>query len=393
MERKSTDIFIVGAGAGGASLGYLLKKAGRDVLLLEMLDYQKKNKLCAGILEYRSETAFSAIFGKTVDEAGLATMNLDEFVVRYDGYEMRRAMSGRNEQSGKSKDDDNSGHGSMGKLAELFKKGGKFAAKAILKQAIGYEPGHFAFRALPRKSLDDYVVRQYLSLGGDLLDKTTIQSIDEDNKIAVCINLATKEKFEIKYNVIVGADGAASTVRRLLTGKRQVCSLALEAAVPMISQSTIIYYAPELHGYFWYIPRGVDATVGCVYHKLGDNNSAKCRELFSSCCADMGIKGTGKLRGALISQGDDVLLQPGCNGAYLIGEAAGLTDYFTGGGIHYALWSAKCLADALVEGKSYEKLMEPYVKAVKKNRTNANLFFKAGTTVVLQLGSRRQLDA
>lgn len=106
-----------------------------------------------------------------------------------------------------------------------------------------------------------------------------------------------------------------------------------------------------------------------------------------------GLKKLEKLRGALISQGDDVLLQPGCNGAYLIGEAAGLTDYFTGGGIHYALWSAKCLADALVEGKSYEKLMEPYVKAVKKNRINANLFFKAGTTVVLQLGSRRQFGA
>ena len=86
----------------------------------------------------------------------------------------------------------------------------------------------------------------------------------------------------MKYNVIVGIDGAASTVRRLLTGKRQACSLALEDVVPMISQSTIIYYAPELHGYFWYIPRGVDATVGCVYHKLGDNNSAKCQELFSS---------------------------------------------------------------------------------------------------------------
>ena len=182
MERKSTDILIVGAGVGGASLAYLLKRTGRDVLLLEMLDCQKKNKLCAGILEYRAETAFSAIFGKTVDEAGLVTMSLDEFVVRYGGYEMRRAMSGRNAQPGKSKDNERFGHGSMYKVVDLFKQGGKLAAKAVLKQAIGYEPGHFAFRALPRKFLDDYVIGQYLNLGGDLLDKTSIQSIDEKEK-------------------------------------------------------------------------------------------------------------------------------------------------------------------------------------------------------------------
>ena len=52
---QETDILVVGAGAAGASLGYLLKQAGKDVLLLEMLDAKKKNKLCAGIIEHRAD--------------------------------------------------------------------------------------------------------------------------------------------------------------------------------------------------------------------------------------------------------------------------------------------------------------------------------------------------
>ena len=66
---QETDILVVGAGAAGASLGYLLKQAGKDVLLLEMLDAKKKNKLCAGIIEHRADKAFTDIFGNTLDEA------------------------------------------------------------------------------------------------------------------------------------------------------------------------------------------------------------------------------------------------------------------------------------------------------------------------------------
>lgn len=388
---KTTDILIVGAGAAGSTLGFLLKQAGRDVLSLEMLDAKKKNKLCAGILECRAEKAFSAIFEKTVDEAGLSTMPIREIITRCGEYELHRTMPGKNEQSSAAAIPPLTAKEGIGiQIRNYLKKGGKLAAKTAIKHAIGYEPGSFTFRALTRKNLDDYILSRYLEAGGKLLDRTTVCAIDTENHIATCMNLATRETFDVQYQTLVGADGASSTLRHLLTGRRQNTSFVLEAAVPLITEESIIYYTPEDHGYFWYFPRGADATAGCLYHKLGDKDGAICRERFFACCADMGLDMKGQLRGAMVPKGNDVLLRPGKD-AFLIGDAAGLIDNFTGGGIHYALLSAKALADALIEdgGESFETLMKPHVSAVKKNFSNAGLYAMAGRTFISQLGQKR----
>ncbi|WP_026767233.1 FAD-dependent oxidoreductase [Selenomonas ruminantium] len=388
---QETDILVVGAGAAGASLGYLLKQAGKDVLLLEMLDAKKKNKLCAGIIEHRAEQAFMDIFGKTLDEAGLATMPMEKMLVRHDAYEMSHTMPKNNQSAqGKTQDlarADEKTQGFAANLRNYLKKGGKIAAKMAVKKAAGYEPGVVSYKALPRKRFDDYVLNSYLEAGGRLLDHTTVRSIDKERQVARCVNLVTKKTFEIKYNTLVGADGATSIVRRLLTGKRQSTTLALEAPVPLTLRETVIYLRPVDHGYFWYIPRGKDATVGCVYHKLGCRDS-EIRKHFAACCADMGIKMENKIRGALIPDGSDVLLQP-AEHCFLIGEAAGLSDNFTGGGIHYALLSAKALADALQGKKTYDEAMKPQLDAVHKNCSNANIYFAAGGKVVEFLGKKK----
>ena len=388
---QETDILVVGAGAAGASLGYLLKQAGKDVLLLEMLDAKKKNKLCAGIIEHRAEQAFMDIFGKTLDEAGLATMPMEKMLVRHDAYEMSHTMPKNNQSAqGKTQDlarADEKTQGFAANLRNYLKKGGKIAAKMAVKKAAGYEPGVVSYKALPRKRFDDYVLNSYLEAGGRLLDRTTVRSIDKERQVARCVNLVTKKTFEIKYNTLVGADGATSIVRRLLTGKRQSTTLALEAPVPFTLRETVIYLRPADHGYFWYIPRGNDATVGCVYHKLGCRDS-EIRKHFAACCADMGIKIESKIRGALIPDGSDVLLQP-AEHCFLIGEAAGLSDNFTGGGIHYALLSAKALADALQGKKTYDEAMKPQLDAVHKNCSNANIYFAAGGKVVEFLGQKK----
>ena len=388
---QETDILVVGAGAAGASLGYLLKQAGKDVLLLEMLDAKKKNKLCAGIIEHRAEQAFMDIFGKTLDEAGLATMPMEKMLVRHDAYEMSHTMPKNNQSAqGKTQDlarADEKTQGFAANLRNYLKKGGKIAAKMAVKKAAGYEPGVVSYKALPRKRFDDYVLNSYLEAGGRLLDHTTVRSIDKERQVARCVNLVTKKTFEIKYNTLVGADGATSIVRRLLTGKRQSTTLALEAPVPLTLRETVIYLRPVDHGYFWYIPRGKDATVGCVYHKLGCRDS-EIRKHFAACCADMGIKMENKIRGALIPDGSDVLLQP-AEHCFLIGEAAGLSDNFTGGGIHYALLSAKALADALQGKTSYDEAMKPQLDAVHKNCSNANIYFAASGKVVEFLGQKK----
>ena len=92
--KHKTEFLIVGAGAAGCSLGYLLKKAGAEVLVLERQDEATRVKLCAGILENRAEQAFASVFGMSVDEAGLAPMNLEYFNLRCGTHELPRPRKG-----------------------------------------------------------------------------------------------------------------------------------------------------------------------------------------------------------------------------------------------------------------------------------------------------------
>ena len=54
---------IVGAGLAGAALGFLLREAGDDVLLLELLDAKEKDELCGGMTNATGVEEFEKIFG------------------------------------------------------------------------------------------------------------------------------------------------------------------------------------------------------------------------------------------------------------------------------------------------------------------------------------------
>ena len=77
LQIWETEYLVVGAGAAGCAFGFLMERAGADVLLLEMKNSQQRVKLCAGILEKRTEAAFYDIFEQTVDEAGLDPMRIE----------------------------------------------------------------------------------------------------------------------------------------------------------------------------------------------------------------------------------------------------------------------------------------------------------------------------
>ena len=266
--KHKTEFLIVGAGAAGCSLGYLLKKAGAEVLVLERQDEATRAKLCAGILEARAEQAFTSVFGMSVDEAGLAPMNLEYFNLRCGTHELPRATKERS-ASGRESVAESKPNGLGSSPDGYFKKSGKLLAKIILNQAVGYDLNkNGTFLTLPRKRLDDFIRDRYLSLGGKLLDCTVIRSVNEVAGVAQCIDLRTKDLFEVQFGNLIGADGACSAVRRLVSGTGPEASLALETAVPLAGQGMIMQLIPGALGYNWYIPRGNDATVGCYYMDL-----------------------------------------------------------------------------------------------------------------------------
>ena len=92
--------------------------------------------------------------------------------------------------------------------------------------------------------------------------------------------------------------------------------------------------------------------------------------------------------GAFIPEGDDILLHAGKR-AYFIGDAAGLNDAFSGGGIHYALLSAQALAAAFAGKASYEEAMKPHVEFVQKNSKKSKQYYAAAYSVISGFGNKR----
>ena len=408
-QIRETEYLVVGAGAAGCTFGFLMKRAGADVLLLEMQNAEKRFKLCGGILENRAEAAFRDIFGITAEEAGLAPMRIENVCVRNGNYEFKRAMPGRgpvpHEADGPVLRHDKS----LGEaLRGYLRSGGKALAKKVILEALGFDVGKgLCFRALPRKRFDDYIRDRYLEEGGQILYHAKVLSVDEKEGLAECINLVTKETFTVRFRYIIGADGAVSSVRRLLTGRKPRVYLALEAAVPLFHRDTIGSLLKGTQGYCWYIPRGKDATVGCGYHNLCDKVYETCQKRLAAFCADAGVPVPTRFYGSFIPEGDDILLSAGKR-AYFLGDAAGLNDAFSGGGIHYALLSAQALAAAfasgnvhgaqfsgqmpavsLTGGTAYEQAMQPHVDFVMKNSKNVKQYYSAACAVISGFGKRR----
>ena len=275
-------------------------------------------------------------------------------------------------------------------------------------EALGVDvAGGFSFRALPRKRFDDYIRDRFLAEDGRILYHTKVLSVNDEAGLAECIDLQTKEVFTLRYRYLICADGAVSNVRRLLTGRQPRVYLALEAGAPLIRREAVGRLTKGSQGYCWYIPRGEDATVGCGYHNLGADAMETSYNRLTEFCADLGITPPPRFSGAFIPEGDDILLRIGKR-TYLLGDAAGLNDAFTGGGIHYALLSARALAASLagagnrcefssapvlapsfVGPVSYEELMQPHVRYVKKSSANLKQYYAVACSVIAGLGKRR----
>lgn len=338
MQIEQCDYLIIGGGAAGCALGYLLRKAGADVLILERLDSEKKDKLCAGMISTWCREEIIKIFGEE------AWFSLDA-----------ERLNGMREYFGEH-------------------------------EVYFLDP----FYAMPRKILDDYFLQRYLELGGQVKDCTTVKKINQETNSAECIELRTKEIFHVRFGNLIGADGATSTVRKLTTGKKPRISFALESTIPLMGKDIIFDYPPDGSvGYRWYIPHRQDATVGAVYFFLHTNPTADyakiCREWLNDFCRSRAISLTQSLRGACLPAGDDVLLRTGEN-IYFIGDAAGLIRTPSGEGIPFALLSARKLAESFLGGTSYEEAMQPAKEKVTNEATNARKFQFLNNLRVLKQG-------
>ena len=318
--RKHAEFLVVGAGAAGCTLAWLLRQAGRKVLLLELRDAREKDKLCGGVLSDDVLRVLEDVFGS-------------------------------------------------GSLAELE----PLRSSRLRSRCLDHEiVSNTSFTTLPRKRLDDWLLARCLVAGGELADRMRLETIDERTHVVTCVDLRDGEAMRIDYDTIVGADGASSAVRRLLTGRSQRLAVSAEGYVPPTGSDIVLAYHPAQMGYCWYIPADEVANVGCM---LYEGSVAAYRAWLADFCEGVGTR-PSRLRGAPIPTGDDVALRVGRE-AWLVGDAAGLAWPTNGGGILYAFESARSLATSLLGGVPYEDAMSDLVDSFERAAAGRDAWYFA----------------
>jgi len=312
-------IAIVGGGPAGAYLGYCLAAKGIEATLFD--DSHPREKPCGG---------------------GLSTFALRKFPI------LHELPSGKVE----------------GNKIFLISPSGR---EAMIE---GREKGWNVSRA---------------KLDGFLLERAT----DEGTKLIKERVAAVKKGggWEIKTNkhlyhadILVGADGVNSIVRKTLVGPIRKEDLGFcygcftSVSREMEDMEGIMQFLKGMMGYAWLFPRETDCSIGIGTDIEHVKRAKKELDIFVKKYAK-NAKIISKW-GALIpsARTPAFFRQPAAgNDWLLIGDAAGHVNPVTGEGIVYALWSASLASKALEEGdmalfdalwrKEYGFNMEAGVKA------------------------------
>lgn len=321
----TTENLIIGAGPAGITAGIILHKAGRDTLVLEWLDLQTKDKLCGGIVMPMVLEELEAIFQTDLHHL-IAQDNINIDVINF-----------------------------KGQTIHPFDLGNLYTVN--------------------RRDFDLYLATSYTQQGGKLLDNIFIKNIDLENHVLQCFDQKNKEELTIHFSKLIAADGASSPTRYLLTKTAARVIPSLETYVDnSYSDKFLMQLSDDFQGYAWYIPQGKTANMGCCYY---DNQGFISKDILEehlfSFANYLGIK-IQNYRAATIPCGNDIYLQKG--DCYFIGDAAGLIDPVSCGGIQSAVYSAKLLTECLLQKQNYSQTILPFVMKQLHNYKTRNDYLK-----------------
>ncbi len=272
------------------------------------------------------------------------------------------------------------------------------ACKAIETRAAGYK---YVLQKEPilvtrRPDFDYALLRQS---GVDFV---------KDQVVSVNGNAVVGKSGEYQGKVIIGADGATSTVARSIgitnyRGHKTHAIAYMTIAKGPPSDSCVIDFDVVVNttkrvGYAWIFPLGEGANIGAG---VGWGPWIDMRRLVIDYAEKAGYK-AGDVLGHPLSLG--YVAGVGNRNVLLAGEAAGLVDATTGEGIYYAISTGVAAAVATyialkIHGNEkhahgiYKEMIRPYVEEVKKTRILSRLAKTLGTKRwVAKLLGRRLLN-
>lgn len=339
------DVIVVGAGPAGATTAVYLAQQGYDVLLLDRHQFPR-DKTCgdavpAGAIDTLTHLGLGDKIQKAVERGELYPLE-SMLLVSPKGYEMEA----------------------------MFHKG----------------PGGNDSYVAPRLYFDALIQQHAIDSGAEFRQAQVNAPLLENGRV---VGVKVKENGriqELRSKVVIGADGVTSAITRALRpkenqhvdGHRAVALRAyIEGLEEYPKQVEFYLYNQILPGYAWIFPTGQNrANIGLgmrLDHFRAKKQSLEAMlDVFLAMPAiKKRLQPGWKLRDMATWQlnfGSQKHLQYVFDGAVLVGDAAGLINPLTGGGIHNAIISAKLAArtihEALQQGDVSRSNMQIYEQRI-----------------------------
>jgi geranylgeranyl diphosphate/geranylgeranyl-bacteriochlorophyllide a reductase len=232
-----------------------------------------------------------------------------------------------------------------------------------------------------RTDLDGWLLRRATAAGAVHVAERVVE-VDADG------GLRTAERSG-SYDVVVGADGAGSLVRRTFVGATPPARLTMAAGWFATGASEMtIRFLPGLAGYLWLFPRldhvGVGICAPLAAQPTRDLLARLRREAARSFPALADEEAETYAHTIPSPSADPASLREIAGARWaLVGDAAALADPVTGEGIHYALRSALVLADVLESGgpeRYPERLLADFGHELLKAAALHGRFYADGFT-------------
>jgi len=213
-----------------------------------------------------------------------------------------------------------------------------------------------------RRALDAWLLRRAIE-GGAVHVAERVTAVEASGRVR------TSQGRDETFDVVVGADGAGSLVRRTLLSPTPPGRLMMAAGWFARGDSEmVVRFAPELEGYLWLFPRPGHVGVGICAplarvptRRMIDRLESEVARAFPAL-----VDGEApRYAHTIPSPSADArsLLEIAGERWALVGDAAALADPITGEGIYYALRSAEVLAETLREDGSARRYPERALQA------------------------------
>jgi flavin-dependent dehydrogenase len=204
-----------------------------------------------------------------------------------------------------------------------------------------------------RRDLDAWLLRRACASGARHVEQRVVSARDSGSP-----SLRTADGVEHGFDVIVGADGAGSLVRRTFLGATPPERLTIAAGwFAAGSAAMTVRFIPGVAGYLWLFPRPDHVGVGVCAPLRSAPTGVLLERLEREVAAawpDLARAQNRRYAHTIPSPSQDPrsILEIADARWALVGDAAALADPITGEGIFYALRSAQLLAETLLRDGS-----------------------------------------